>query len=157
MRYLFTLAATCAALSTAVYAQDNAQPMPNEVPTPAPGAPQPQSPMPEAPMPEAPTPQTPMPETPTPGTPIPETPPAPMPEAPMPAPSPGMDPNGMQMPQGGMMPQPAQPGQVMSANGAQMDTAGAPYPVCTKTLQDKCRNPGEGAKMSKGSTPKKRK
>jgi hypothetical protein len=87
---------------------------------PMPGDPtQPADPVPSDPMPEQPQPADPMPAQPAPEPPV-ETPPAP-------SAAPIMTP-----------PAPPQP-----------TVATEPYPLCTKTLQDSCRNPGEGPKVAK--------
>jgi hypothetical protein len=82
----------------------------------------------------APPPDVPMP----PAEPMPpEAPPAPgdpMPTPPAPAPQPMPEPLAAPV-----MAPPAPP---------QQTAATEPYPLCTKTLQDSCRNPGEGPKAT---------
>jgi hypothetical protein len=91
--------------------------------TPMPGEPmQPADPVPAPPMPEQPQPADPVPAQPAPEPPV-ETPPAP---SAAPAVSSAVTPEQM-------APRPAT----------------EPYPLCTKTLQDSCRNPGEGPKAVK--------
>jgi hypothetical protein len=138
MKRLFLLAASCAVIASAAIAQDST-PMPPQ---------------------DAPTQTDPMP----PMDDVPPADPAPMPGD-MPMPAPGTDPNAMPMPRPMPapmpMPAPGEPGadmgqmDNMSAQAAPM-AATAPYPLCTKTLQDSCRNPGEGVSAKKPVAKKRR-
>ena len=98
----------------------------------------------------------------------PETPPAPgepMPTPPAPAPAPAPMPEPMPMPQppvDGSTNAPAGPMATPPASAADSAQSGGTtsammtpqaatkeYPPCTKTLQDNCRNPGEGPKATR--------
>ncbi|MBL0925428.1 MAG: hypothetical protein IBJ12_13315 [Sphingomonadaceae bacterium] len=111
------------------------------------------------------------PETPpTPGDPVPPTPPAPGQPMPMPAPMPAPEPEPQPTPtpqppvQGstdapvGPMATPPMAGADRAQSGGTTSAMMTPqpatkeYPPCTRTLQDNCRNPGEGPKATRKRT-----
>ncbi len=77
----------------------------------------------------------------------PETPPAP--GDPMPAPQPGDPMPAPPAPVPEPMPEPTAAPIMTPATPPQQTTPTEPYPLCTKTLQDSCRNPGEGPKATR--------